>query len=330
MKDCKIVVAGIGPASEQDVTPAVIQALQTSDIVVGYKPYFRFVRPWIPNHAQCVDTGMKRERARAEQAFAWAEQGRRVCVISSGDAGIYGMASLIYEMKRKRNSPVEIEVLPGISAFQKAASLLGAPVGHDFCVLSLSDLMTPWAVIEKRIRAAASADFVTAVYNPRSRERYWQLDRLREIFLEERAAGTPVGIVRQAGREEEQVMVTTLEHFDPDVADMFTIILIGNSQSYLWNGGFITPRGYYQEETTEKTPVGRRIMAESFRIIGTHWHAQHLPLGHRWALLHAIHTTADFDMERLLYVDDGAVETLFGKFQEGRIKTIITDVNMSV
>ena len=162
----KIIVAGIGPGSAEDITPAVVRALMCSDVVVGYNYYFQFVRQYLKEGAECVDTGMKRERDRARQAFELAEQGKCVCVISSGDSGIYGMAPLIYEMKRERNSDVDIEVLPGISAFQKAAAKLGAPVGHDFCVISLSFLLTPWEKIEKSINSAAMADFVSGVYNP--------------------------------------------------------------------------------------------------------------------------------------------------------------------
>ena len=256
MKQPKIIVAGIGPGSEQDITPAVLEAVREADVVVGYKYYFRFIQPYLHPETECIDTGMKRERTRAEQAFELAEQGKTVCVISSGDAGIYGMTPLIYEMKRERNSNVEVIALPGISAFQKAASLLGAPVGHDFCVISLSDLMTPWERIERRIRAAAMADFVTAVYNPKSEGRYWQLYRLKELFLAEgRAPETPVGYVRQAGREEQEVHLTTLADFNPEEVDMFTIVLIGNSQSYAWNGKFITPRGYYNRPLfSDKTP----------------------------------------------------------------------------
>ena len=329
MKNGKIYVAGIGPGNEADVTPAVAQALRDSDVIVGYKYYFRFVEPFLKQGTECVDTGMKRERDRAQQAFELAEQGKTVCVISSGDSGIYGMAPLIWEMKRERGSDIEIEVLPGISAFQKAASLLGAPIGHDFCVISLSDLMTPWELIEKRIIAAAQADFVTAIYNPKSNERYWQLYRLKELFLKERSFDTPVGYVRQAGRDEEAVSVTTLADFDPEQVDMFTVVLIGNSQSYNWNGTMITPRGYYREEQDEAAGIGQEIMIKSFRTIDSLLKHQDWPLGHKWALLHAIHTTADFEMEDILYTDPDAVETLYGKFRDGAVKTIVTDVTMA-
>ena len=325
----KIYVAGIGPGCEADVTPAVAKALRCSDVVVGYKYYFRFIEGFISQGTECVDTGMKRERDRARQAFELAEQGKTVCVISSGDSGIYGMAPLIWEMKRERGSEIEIEVLPGISAFQKAASLLGAPIGHDFCVISLSDLMTPWELIEKRIIAAAQADFVTAVYNPKSNERYWQLYRLKELFLKERSFHTPVGYVRQAGRDEQAVTVTTLSDFDPEQVDMFTVVLIGNSQSYNWNGTMITPRGYYREEQDETVGIGQEIMIKSFRTISNLLKHQDWPLGHKWALLHAIHTTADFEMEDILYSDPDAVETLYRKFRDGTIKTIVTDVTMA-
>lgn len=324
-----LIVAGIGPGSPEDITPAVIQAVKNSDAVIGYKYYFQFIEPYLNPGTECIDTGMKREKARARQAFELAEQGKTVCVISSGDAGIYGMAPLVYEMKRERASRVEIEVLPGISAFQKAASLLGAPIGHDFCVISLSDLMTPWERIEKRIRAAAMADFVTAVYNPKSEGRYWQLYRLKEIFLEERAPETPVGFVRQAGREEEAVTVTTLEEFDPEQVDMFTVVLIGNSQSYRWEGKLITPRGYYRETATDAVGVGQEIMINSFRTIEKELKNKDIPLDRKWALLHAIHTTADFDMENLLRTDPQAVEILHRQLSEGKVRTLVTDVTMA-
>ena len=324
----KIIIAGIGPGSKEDITPAVLEAVREADTIVGYKYYFQFIEPFVKPGCECIDTGMKRERERAEQAFELAEQGKTVVVISSGDAGIYGMAPLIYEMKKVHQSDIEIKSLPGISAFQKAASLLGAPIGHDMCIISLSDLMTPWEVIERRIKAAAVGDFVTAVYNPKSHGRYWQLYRLQELFLKNRSADTPVGYVRQAGREEEEIKVTTLEKFDPEDVDMFTVILIGNSQSYIADGKIITPRGYYRESTSGDAKPGQQIMIESFRTIKGELKHQDYPLDHLWALLHAIHTTADFDMERILYTDDHAVETLYNKVKDGSLKTIVTDVTM--
>lgn len=324
----KIIIAGIGPGSKEDITPAVLEAVRGADAVVGYKYYFQFIEPYVREGCECIDTGMKRERERAEQAFELAEQGKTVVVISSGDAGIYGMAPLIYEMKKQRNADICIELLPGISAFQKAASLLGAPIGHDMCIISLSDLMTPWEVIERRIKAAAVGDFVTAVYNPKSHGRYWQLYRLQELFLKYRSADTPMGYVRQAGREEQEVKVTTLGAFDPEDIDMFTVILIGNSQSYIADDKMITPRGYYREEVEADVKPGQQIMMESFRTIESELRNKDIPLGHKWALLHAIHTTADFDMERILYTDDHAVETLYDKVKEGSLKTIVTDVTM--
>lgn len=385
MKQGKIVVAGIGPGGSEDITPAVKAAVAAADVVVGYKYYFAFIRELVKADAECVDTGMRKERDRAAIAFDYAGQGKTVCVISSGDAGIYGMAPLIWEMKRERDSDVEIEVLPGISAFQKAASLLGAPIGHDFCVISLSDLLTPWEKIERRIEAAAAADFVTAIYNPKSEGRYWQLHRLREIFLKERPATTPVGYVRQAGREDQQVVATTLADFDPEQVDMFTVVLIGNSQTYCWQDKMLTPRGYYvapgdggkvlqsgtgaytagNEVMAQGTTVygeednallqeaavageeegaqseialylrprvlkpGQEIMYRSFRTIASELKNPDIPVDRKWALLHAIHTTADFDMEHIFYADEGAVECIYQALSCGKVRTIVTDVTMA-
>lgn len=332
----KIFVAGIGPGSREDITPAVIDAVSASDVIVGYKYYFQFIIPYLAADAICVDSGMRKERERARQAFEYALEGKTVCVISSGDAGIYGMAPLIWEMylnlkKQGIVDELDLKVIPGISAFQKAASVLGAPIGHDICIISLSDLMTPWEKIEKRIKAAAYADFITAIYNPKSNGRYWQLYRLKELFLKERSGNTPVGFVRQAGREDQQVTVTTLAEFNPEDIDMFTVVIIGNSQSYISGGKFITPRGYYRETSDGDVKVGQSIMMESFRTIEGELKNRDIPTDRKWTLLHAIHTTADFDMENILYTTPGAVEKMYsaicsGEWQEG---TIITDVTMA-
>ncbi len=310
----KIIIAGIGPGSKEDITPAVLEAVRLADAIVGYKYYFQFIEPYVKEGCQCIDTGMKKERERAEQAFLLAETGKTVVVISSGDAGLYGMAPLVYEMAEAKGADITIETLPGISAFQKAASLLGAPIGHDTCIISLSDLMTPWEVIERRIKAAATGDFVTAIYNPKSHGRYWQLYRLQELFLMERSADTPVGYVRQAGRPEQQVKVTTLGAFDPEDIDMFTVVLIGNSQSYIADGKMITPRGYTLSPKlgdNRGLNKGQDIMIESFRTISGELKHDY-PLDHKWALLHAIK----------------AVETLYNNVKDGTLKTIVTDVTM--
>ena len=291
MGQSKIIVVGIGPGSPEDMTPAVLESIRESDVVVGYKYYFQFITPYLNPGARCVDTGMK----------------------------------------KARGSDVEIVSHPGISAFQKAASILGAPIGHDLCIISLSDLMTPWDYIEKRIRAAAVGDFVTAIYNPKSHERYWQLYRLKEIFLKEgRSPQTPVGYVRQAGRPEQEATLTTLEALEPEQVDMFTVVIIGNSQSYCWNDIMITPRGYYREVESKENKVGQNIMIQSFRTIESELREKDIPLDRKWALLHAIHTTADFTMEKILYTDPQAVETLYNKIVKGTLKYIISDVNMVV
>lgn len=324
----KIYVIGIGPGSERDLTIGARDILGKVDVVVGYKYYFQFVANYLRPDTECVDTGMRQETARAREAFRFADEGKEVAVISSGDAGIYGMAPLIYEMAEELKSTIEIEVLPGISAFQTAASILGAPIGHDFCIISLSDLMTPWAKIERRIIAAAEADFITAIYNPKSVKRYWQIERLRELFLKERDPNTPVGIVRQAGREDQEVTYTTLAEFDAEQIDMFTMVIIGNSQTFTTRNRMITPRGYYREKADKDTKLGQQIMIESFRTIESQLKNPEIPLDHKWALLHAIHTTADFEMEQIFYSDPDAVKRLHEACVSGKIKTIITDVTM--
>ena len=328
----RIIVAGIGPGSAEDITQAVVDAAREVDVVIGYKPYFRYIKQYIKPSAECVDTGMRQETERARMAFEHAEAGKAVLVISSGDAGIYGMAPLIYEMVAEKGfNGIDIITLPGISAFQKAAAILGAPVGHDTCIISLSDLMTPWETIEKRIRAAAAGDFVTAIYNPRSHGRYWQLARLKEIFLSEgRSEETPVGIVREAGREDESYMITTLGSLDVSVVDMVTVVIIGNSETYARDGKMITPRGYIsrlKEEDADIAP-GQNIMINSFQTIEHELKNKDIPTYRKWTLLHAIHATADFDMENILYTDEGAVETMYKALSGGRVKTIVTDVSM--
>lgn len=325
----KITVIGIGPGDPSDMTQGAVDALRNARVIVGYKYYVPFVKTLIRPDTEIIENGMKQERERIRKAFEITAQGKDVCVISSGDSGIYGMAPLVYEMKGELNADVDIEVIPGISAFQKAAAILGAPMGHDFCVVSLSDLMTPWQIIEKRITGAAMADFVTAIYNPKSNGRYWQLHRLKEIFLIHRDPNTPVGYVRQAGREEQKVSICTLADFDPEDVDMFTIVIIGNSCSRIIDGKFVTPRGYFTEIKSPETSPGQSIMIDSFHTIEKELDDPAIPIGVKWPLLHAIHTTADFEMQRILTIDNNAVEKIYERLTKGGVKFIITDVTMA-
>jgi len=325
----RITVAGLGPGSDSMMTPQVLEAIRAADAVVGYTGYLKSIAHLIPDSVQTVSTGMTGEMQRAEEAFALAAEGRRIVVVSSGDAGIYGMASLILELHASGRWPgVEVEVLAGISAFQAAAARLGAPVSHDFCAISLSDLMTPWEVIEKRIGAAASADFVTALYNPRSRDRYWQIYRFRELFLRHRSPSTPVGIVRNVSRSDESVVLTTLAEFDPDSLDMFTVMLVGNSTTFFSGERMITPRGYFSRDAEDgSTPVGQSIMSGSFRTIARLMKPDGRPTDERWAVMHAIHTTADFEMQELFHASPGAIQRWHEALTAGGA-TIVTDVTM--
>lgn len=325
----RITVAGLGSGSDSMMTPQVLEAIISADAVVGYTGYIKSIEHLIPDSVQTVATGMTGEMQRAEQAFALASEGRHVVVVSSGDAGIYGMAPLILELHASGRWPdVTVEVLAGISAFQAAAARLGAPVSHDFCAISLSDLMTPWEVIEKRIEAAATADFVTAVYNPRSRDRYWQIHRFRELFLRHRSPATPVGIVRNVSRDDESVMLTTLGEFDPDSLDMFTVMLVGNSSTFFSGQRMITPRGYFSREEEDRSmAVGQSIMSGSFRTIAGLMKPDGRQIDERWAVMHTIHTTADFEMQELFHASPGAIRRWHDALTAGGA-TIITDVTM--
>lgn len=325
----KIYCIGIGPGDAKYLTPEATACVKKSDVLVGYRYYLSYVGH-LSEGKKCISTGMKKEQERAEAAFAEAEKGKTVAVISSGDAGVYGMAPLLWELKQKNNSEVEIEVVPGISAMFAAAAKLGAPLGHDFCSISLSDLLTPWEKIEKRIKAAAEADFITAIYNPVSRGRFWQLMRLKELFLEVRFPETPVGIARQVGREEESTEVIPLKDLDASMADMFTVILVGNSQTRMFENRMITPRGYLSRQTEENSgdKVGRQIMNESFRTIMKEVNFEGKSPDHIWVALHCIHATADIQLNEFIELKNNVIPVLYEKFHSGNPPVIVTDVSM--
>jgi len=234
---------GIGPGGLAHLTRRAGEALAEADCVVGYTRYVSLIEPLVRGK-ELFTTGMTHEVERCEKALEMARTGRRVAVVSSGDAGIYGMAGLILQLAE--GSGVKIEVVPGVPAFVAAASILGAPLMHDFASISLSDLLTEWAVIERRVEAAAKADFVIALYNPKSSKRVEGLARAVEIIGRHRDASTPVGVVRNATREGEEVMLTTVGGLPCcyDRIDMLTIIIIGNAATFSFDGRMITPRGY--------------------------------------------------------------------------------------
>lgn len=323
----KIYSIGIGPGDEKYLTPQALKAIEQAEIIVGYTPYLKYIDNLLLGK-ELLSTGMKKERERAAAAFDKAMTGKTVAVISSGDSGVYGMAPLLWEMKMATNSEVDVEVIPGISAMFAAAAKLGAPLGHDFCSVSLSDLLTPWKVIENRIKAAASGDFVTAIYNPLSKGRFWQLMRLRELFLQERNPNTPVGIVRNVGRSDENIYTTTLQELNTDMADMFTVIVIGNSQSYVAQNRMITPRGYYTKKQESKDNLGRQIMNSSFQTILENIDTSNQTLAHTWVACHCIHTTADFNMNNHIEISNNAVAQLYKALYSENPPAIITDVSM--
>jgi cobalt-precorrin 5A hydrolase / precorrin-3B C17-methyltransferase len=274
----KLTLIGIGPGDMRQLTIAAREALQAAEVVTGYQVYIDQVRALLaPQQELIVTPAMGDEVGRARQAIALASQGRRVAMISSGDIGIYAMAGPVFEQLRDagwQGQAPEVEVLPGISAVQAAAARLGAPISHDFCLVSLSDLLTPWEQIERRLQAAAEGDFVVALYNPRSRQRHWQLERALAILRAQRSAETPVAVVRNVTRPDEAIALTTIAEIDITIVDMFTLVLIGSRSSYVVAGHMATPRGYAAKaqnggshspagpESTGLAPQGRQAGGE--------------------------------------------------------------------
>jgi precorrin-3B C17-methyltransferase len=224
--------------------------LQHADVVIGYTGYFAWVQELVQGK-ECLALPLTQEVARAQLAVDRALAGQHVCVISSGDAGIYGMASLVWEVLEQRQAEAllpNVTVVPGISAINACASLLGAPLSHDFAVLSLSDLLTPWTLIEQRLQAAAMADFVLVLVNPKSARRHWQYGRAQAIIAQHRQPTTPVGVVRNAYRPDQSVQVTTVASMAEAEVDMLTTVIVGNSQTRCLWSRIVTPRGYPTSE----------------------------------------------------------------------------------
>lgn len=238
----KIYVVGTGPGSIGQMTERALKAVRESDVIVGYDRYLELIRDEIRDK-ETYSSPMKKERERCQRALEYALSGKTVSVISSGDPGVYGMAGLIYGLAEKYPE-VDIEVIPGITAAVSAAAVLGAPLMHDFAVISLSDLLTPWEKIEKRLRAAAEADFVICLYNPGSKSRAGYLEKACGYILEHRNSDTKCGWVRNIDRDGEESGVCSLGELKELKADMFTTVIIGNSSTKIINGNLVTPRGY--------------------------------------------------------------------------------------
>src|SRR5215468_5659361 len=240
-------VVGIGPGAGDHTTPAALAAIRDAEVVVGYTTYIKLVRHLIDGK-EVVRTGMTEEIGRARAAVERARAGGKVALVSSGDAGVYGMAGLVFEVLRadgwRRGDSPELRIIPGMTALNSCASLVGAPLVHDFCSISLSDLLTPWPVIARRIEAAAAADFVIGLYNPASGRRTRQIVEAQEIIRRHREGSTPVALVKSAYRKLEHAVLSDLDHFLEYEIGMLTTVLVGSSQTFVYEGYMVTPRGY--------------------------------------------------------------------------------------
>jgi precorrin-3B C17-methyltransferase len=247
MRSGKIMLVGIGPGSHDHMTHRARAAIAEADVVVGYVTYIKLVADLLEGK-EVIRKGMTEELDRAVHALDSAREGKKVALISSGDAGVYGMAGPTYEVLFQAgwtpDSGVEVEVIPGASAINACASLVGAPLTHDFCSISLSDLLTPWPVIARRLDAVAAADFVVALYNPKSGRRTQQIVQAQQLFLRHRRPDTPVAIVKSAYRRRQAIVFTTLDSMSDCDIGMLSTVLIGNSHTFVREGLMITPRGY--------------------------------------------------------------------------------------
>jgi cobalt-precorrin 5A hydrolase/precorrin-3B C17-methyltransferase len=236
-----LAVVGLGPGAAHYRTPAATDAISRAEVVIGYGPYLDQAADLLTAAHEVVSSPIGDEEGRVARALAEAEAGRRVALVCSGDAGVYALASLVWEAVADGRD-ADVEVVPGVTAALAAASLLGAPLGHDHAAISLSDLLTPWEDIERRLEAAAAGDFVVTLYNPRSRGRPDHLDRARTLLLVHRSPDTPVGVVTDAYRTGQRVTVTTLGDLDPETVGMTTVVIVGASTTRQVAGGMVTPR----------------------------------------------------------------------------------------
>lgn len=256
----RIMLVGLGPGSHEHLTARARAAIAEADTVIGYVTYIRLVAELLEGK-EVIRKSMTEELDRAIEAFERARQGRKVALISSGDAGVYGMAGPTFEVLFQAGwtpeSGIEVEIIPGASALNTCAALVGAPLTHDFCAISLSDLLTPWPTIARRLDAVAAADFVVALYNPKSGRRTRQIVEARRLFLRHRRPDTPVAIVKSAYRPRQRIELTTLERMTECDIGMLSTVLIGNSNTFVRHGLMVTPRGYRNKYDVESGATHR-------------------------------------------------------------------------
>ena len=239
-----LTVVGTGPGAADLITPRAEQSIREADLIIGYRTYLDLVDHLFQGQQEIISSSMMQEMDRCKKGLDEAAKGKHVALICGGDPGIYAMAGLVLELAAARNDNISIDIIPGIAALNCCAAILGAPLMHDFASVSLSDLLTPWEVIEKRLEAAAMADFVIVLYNPKSKKRTHQIVRAREIILGHRSPDTPVGIVSGGSRENETIRISTLKDMPLEEIAMQSTVIIGNSTTFTWEGKMITPRGY--------------------------------------------------------------------------------------
>lgn len=240
-KKGKIYVVGIGPGDKENMSFKAYEVMRNSDILIGHKTYISLVENLFPDK-KMIKSAMKKEVERSKETLKLAEEGNIVSLISSGDAGVYGMAGIMLEVAG--DTDIEVEVIPGITSSNMSASVVGAPLMHDYATISLSNLLTDWELIKKRIDLVSQGDFVITLYNPKSNGRPELINEARDIMLKYKNKNTPVAIVRNAGREKEEYDLTDLGHMLEYEINMFTTVIIGNSKTFIKNGKMITPRGY--------------------------------------------------------------------------------------
>lgn len=330
-----LLIVGLGPGSPGLLAPDAARAIEAAEVVVGYRGYLDLIADRLEGK-ELVGRELGEEVERARLALELAGSGRVVALVSSGDAGVYGMGGVAFELAARGGllEALSIETIPGVTAANSAAARLGAPLAHDWACLSLSDLLTPWDVIARRVEAAARADFVLALYNPASRTRTWQLPAVARILLAHRDPATPVGLVENAYRPDERTEIVRLDQLASARVTMFTLAIVGSSRTFVAGGRMITPRIYAAKaggpvEAPPTVPAeapGDRIMAESLAIIDRELGPEPADPAERAVVRRMIHASADFDFARGTRFGPAAIDRAVAAFRAGR--PIVVDVEM--